>query len=355
MKNLLLIDDEIDLVESLQEFLTLENKLFTTQIAFSVDSAKVLIKENNFDLIITDIRMPEKSGLELLVFLKNIEYMGEIMVMTAYGDSEIKSHIRTLGSAKIIAKPFKFDWFKDMLIDIFKKKGFSGTIDSIDLTTLLQVIHLEKKTTGIEIKIDKETGFLYFIDGELINAEFRGFSGEEAAFKLIGLNSGHFNLVKNRRSLKTRINIPFMSFLLGVMKNVDELVEKKINTNPKKKKKKIKDSLLSNFQKIIGYKWIVFFNNEEEVLLMDNKNETEVKQCISMFSNLLDNAEFVFQELDHGNIEFVLIQMQKGIFLFSEIKKNEIRMIMNFEINADLDTAKFIIRKIVNQIDDFIT
>ncbi len=355
MKNLLLIDDEINLLESLKEGLSSESDIFNTEIAFSVDEAIKLIKIKSFDLIITDIRMPNKSGLELLIFLKDNKYSGEVMVMTAYGDSETSSYIKILGGARVIAKPFDFEWFKDLLVEFFTKEGFSGTIDSIDLTTLLQVIHLEKKTTGIEIKINDDTGYLYFNDGELVNAEFLKFKGEEAAFKLIGLNKGHFNVIKNKKSSERLIKIPFMNFLMGVMKDVDEIVEKREEHQRVAKLIVLDEKVLIYIKEIPGYNWVLFFDEKENVILKDLKGSIEIDKYISLFSNIIDSAGFVLQKREHGDIELFTVQTSKEIYLFSELKINKLRIIINLDINGDFVKAKQIIKKITKTISDYMS
>ncbi len=355
MKNLLLIDDEINLLESLKEGLSSESDIFNTEIAFSVDEAVKLIKTKPFDLIITDLRMPEKSGLELLIFLKENKYSGEVMVMTAYGDSETSSYIKVLGGARVIAKPFDFEWFKSILIENFTKEGFSGTIDSIDLTTLLQVIHLEKKTTGIEIMINDDTGYLYFNDGELVNAEFLKFKGEEAAYKLIGLNKGHFNVIKNKKSVEKLIKIPFMNFLMGVMKDVDEIVEKREEHQKDGKLLILNEKVLINIKEISGYKWILFFDERENIILKDFKDSIEVDKYISLFSNIIDSAGFVLQKRDHGDIELFTVQTSKEIYVFSELIINKLRIIINLDINGDFVKTKQVIKKITKTISDYIS
>ncbi len=354
MKNLLLIDDEVNLLDSLREGLSSESALFNTHIAHSVDEAISLIRTHQFDLIITDIRMPEKSGLELLIFLREIAYSGEIMVMTAYGDEEISAHIKTLGGAKIIAKPFDYDWFKNMVVDFFSEKGFSGTIDSIDLTTLLQVIHMEKKTTGIEININSDKGFLFFKDGELINAEYKEYEGEEAAMRLISLNSGHFNVVKVKQNIKRKIKVPFMNFLIGIMKDVDELVENRKSDSGVREMVSLDNQILSVVKDIVGYKWSVFFNVNEDIVLRDIGNGFDEEPYVSMFSNILDSAAFVMQNEGHGGIELLMLNTENTVFIFSELKKNDVRMVLALDINGNLVKAKQIIRKLMNGIDNYI-
>ena len=62
--NVLLVDDEKNFVEFLAERLQLRD--FNVLTAFSGDEAINLVKENDFDVIVLDVQMPGKDGVETL-------------------------------------------------------------------------------------------------------------------------------------------------------------------------------------------------------------------------------------------------------------------------------------------------
>jgi CheY-like chemotaxis protein len=233
---LLLVDDEKFFLEGLKEGLSELEDIFTTDICFSVDEAIKLIKKNQYDLIVSDIRMPKKSGLVLFDYLKKNKYHGGFIAMTAYGTPEVLKKIKKLGGLDVILKPFNFAWFRDKILDYLSgDKGVSGTIDSIDLTSLLQMVNLEKKTIAVKVKSRTEEGVLHFDKGEIIHAEYGDLEGEEAAFKVINISKGIFSLVKEKKKIKQTIDTPFMVLLMNIMKTADE------DKNRKTKKSDIQD------------------------------------------------------------------------------------------------------------------
>jgi DNA-binding NtrC family response regulator len=119
-KKILLIDDEIFFLEGLKEGLTESQDVFSTDICFSVDEAIKLIKKNDYDLIVSDIRMPKKSGLDLFVYLKKQKYHGGFIAMTAYITEEILNKMKELGVVDIILKPSSFTDLKDRIIDFLE-------------------------------------------------------------------------------------------------------------------------------------------------------------------------------------------------------------------------------------------
>lgn len=240
-KKLLLVDDEKFFLEGLQEGLTECRDIFSTDICFSVDEAIGRCKKDGYDLIISDIRMPGKSGLDLFIYLREQQYKGGFMAMTAYGSQDVLDRIRKLGGVDILLKPFNFTWFKEKILDFFsEEEGVSGTIDSIALTSLLQMINLEKKSLIVKIESQAGEGFLYFNKGEIVHAEYKDQVGEEAAFQLIRMNKGRFSLLKLKeiKMAQKTINIPFMVLMMNAMKTLDENkkvshLENKYKRNPK--------------------------------------------------------------------------------------------------------------------------
>lgn len=225
-KRLLLVDDEEFFLENLKEGLSEHADIFTTDICFSVNEAIESFIRNEYDLIISDIRMPERSGLEFFEYLREEKYRGGFIAMTAYGNEELFSKIRELGGLDIILKPFDLKWFMGKILDFFSEKGTGvyGTIHSIDLTSLLQMINLEKKTVTVGIESDYEKGFLYFDKGEIVHAECGVLIGEDAAFHLIRMNKGRFSLVKAETGIPKTIDTPFLVLVMNVMKKIDENV-----------------------------------------------------------------------------------------------------------------------------------
>lgn len=223
-KKLLLVDDEKFFLEGLKEGLLDYEDVFTTDICFSANEAIKLNEKNEYDLIVTDIRMPKKSGLELFEHLREHHFKGGILAMTAYGSEEVFEKIKQLGGLDIIIKPFDFTWFKDRILDFLsgEEEGVSGVIDSINLTSILQMINMENKSVVVRIEIGDSEGFLYFSNGRMVHAEYKGLVGEDAALHLIKLNKGHFSLLKSEKEFPQTIFTPFLTLMINIMKVIDE-------------------------------------------------------------------------------------------------------------------------------------
>lgn len=127
-RNILLIDDDKDVLKSLDKLLTREGHKVTA----IDDSLKAvdIAKDNNFDLIITDIRMPNLNGIEtikkIILHQKNGNgHKSEFMVITGYADDDAPRESAMLGISNFIIKPFESSSFLDAVkncLDGVKRK-----------------------------------------------------------------------------------------------------------------------------------------------------------------------------------------------------------------------------------------
>ena len=73
---------------------------------FSVDSVQ---KEAAFDLVISDVRMPGLSGIEVLEVMSNLKRFPPVILITAFGDEETHKQAYLLGAVAMFDKPFNID------------------------------------------------------------------------------------------------------------------------------------------------------------------------------------------------------------------------------------------------------
>ena len=106
-KRILVVDDEPLMRDFLVE--TLERKKYVVESVGSGSQAIEKIKDDYFDLVITDIRMPEVSGMEVLESVKKYSSETEVIMITAFGTIENAVEAMKLGAYDYITKPFSAD------------------------------------------------------------------------------------------------------------------------------------------------------------------------------------------------------------------------------------------------------
>lgn len=100
---ILIVDDDSMVVEFLEE--TLKRERFDIKSAHSAESALELLKTESFSLILSDIRMGQMDGLELLSRIKELAPETVVIMMTAYGGVDTAVLAMKLGAFDFITKP----------------------------------------------------------------------------------------------------------------------------------------------------------------------------------------------------------------------------------------------------------
>jgi DNA-binding NtrC family response regulator len=112
---ILVVDDDKDLNKGICTFL--KSNKFETESAFNGKEGFDSLQKNNFDLILSDLQMPEIDGIELLRKLKNENYEIPFIIMTAFASVESAVEAMKLGSDDYLTKPINL---KELLLKINK-------------------------------------------------------------------------------------------------------------------------------------------------------------------------------------------------------------------------------------------
>ena len=94
-------------------------------------------------------------------------------------------------------------------------------ISGFVLANFLQLINLEQKTCTLKVKTKNRIGYLYFNQGELINAETDGMDGEKAATRIISWKNVQTE-VQDSGHTEKKIHTPLMHILLNSTRHADE-------------------------------------------------------------------------------------------------------------------------------------
>lgn len=105
--SVLVVDDEAGMRSFLQK--ALSKRFALVEIAGSVEEAEELRKRCHFDLLIVDIKLPGRSGMEWHEALEPSERRSDIIFMTAYADLETAIQALRAGASDFILKPFRLE------------------------------------------------------------------------------------------------------------------------------------------------------------------------------------------------------------------------------------------------------
>ncbi len=124
----LVVDDEPDICELLK--LTLGRMEINTQTANDVKSAKEKFANSKFDLCLTDMRLPDGDGLELVEWIQNNASGVPVAVITAHGNVETAVQALKLGAFDFISKPLDLQNLRNIVQSALKLEEYSSDAGS---------------------------------------------------------------------------------------------------------------------------------------------------------------------------------------------------------------------------------
>ncbi len=107
MARLLIVDDEAKLLRLLERLFTQHGHLVTT--ATRAEDAERRLEQADYDLLITDVRLPRRSGIDLLRAARGLHPDLQVVVISAYGTVSGAVEAMRLGAFDYLTKPFELE------------------------------------------------------------------------------------------------------------------------------------------------------------------------------------------------------------------------------------------------------
>lgn len=122
-RRILVIDDEIDIRESLELLLTGED--YQVELAENATTGLQKFESGNYDLVLLDLMMPDRSGLDVLAEVRQKDTETPIFLLTAYGSVEVAVRALKSGANDYFAKP----WDNEKLLIEIDRMISKGTLE----------------------------------------------------------------------------------------------------------------------------------------------------------------------------------------------------------------------------------
>jgi len=199
---ILIVDDEIDALELMQELF--ESKGYVPITATNGLEALNLIRNQEPDLVLTDIRMPEMNGMQLLEVL-NKEYPNiPVIMVTAHGTIETAVEAMKLGAKDYILKPLRLD---EILAKIERITQLNSLIKENEY--LLSKLQQTYDFTNMIGKTDKIQELFRLVEEVAATNTTVLIRGESGTGKELIANAIHYNSLRVKR--------PFVKINCGVL------------------------------------------------------------------------------------------------------------------------------------------
>jgi CheY-like chemotaxis protein len=211
--NILVVDDDHQSVLIIEKFLKKQG--YKTTSVNSAINGSVFLKKEFFDLVITDLIMPQVNGLEFLLWINENSPRTKVIIVTGNesSNSEIKDFAEEKGVIKYLNKPIDLLELKSLItktIDSNKSVRTSNYLGLLDFIRML-IVSMQQTLILVTDPTTDITGSIYVNNGSVIDAQYDDLKGEEAFFKMVTLKTGMFI---DKPWIDPSINIPFSELLL---------------------------------------------------------------------------------------------------------------------------------------------
>ena len=219
MTSVLIVEDDLQFRSALARDLTVQG--YQVAVAQSVDEAVGMLAAKPTNILLTDLRIGERDGIDLLGTVREVSPDTRSILMSGYATARDHQRAMELGAVQVLCKPFTAtELFNALQQAIECETGFRGSVHGLSLTDVLQMFHFGRRSVVIQVG-GRVPGRLFFQDGELIHAQIANVVGEEAFKIILQLPSGSIQTSVFTEA-PTTIQKPFDNLLLDSLRTIDE-------------------------------------------------------------------------------------------------------------------------------------
>ncbi len=222
-KTVLLVDDEDPILLGLHRILHEDNDTTDVLLARDGQIAQEIMASHAVDLVITDVRMPGMSGLELLCWTAAKSPNTRGIIMTGYDISGLETEAYRCGCLRIVQKPFDLHEMHQTAREALDdSSAFRGSLRSLSPADLVQMICLSGRTNVLRVAAGDDSGVVHVRQGEVVHAVWNDTTGEQAFYRLVQAQEGVFDTLPLPAEGPVTIQAGWQHLLIEAMRLDDE-------------------------------------------------------------------------------------------------------------------------------------
>ena len=219
MTSILIVEDDEQLRSAVAR--DLSHRGFDVTSVESVNEAISRLRERGYDVLLTDLRMNERDGIDLLAELPDVAPRTPAILMSAFASARDHQRAVELGAVQVLCKPFTSqDLVHAIRQAVECETGFRGSLHGISLIDVLQMFHFARRSVCVMIG-GRENGKVYVRDGEIVHAVLGDVTGEEALRRILAMHSGSIRSGPLEGSEQS-ITRSFEGLVLDLLRGLDE-------------------------------------------------------------------------------------------------------------------------------------
>ena len=219
----LIVDDEDNIVLALHRVLYQDNVRYDVLLARSAEIAQQILEDTRIDVLVTDVHLPEKSGMDLLSWVAVQTPSTRVIVMTAFDVLRIKDRAHAFGCLRLVRKPFDVHEMRAAIIGALAVRDtFTGHLSELSCVDVIQMLCIARKTTALRLSEGESAGVIHIENGEIVHAVWDDIVGEEAFFRMLAVKNGLFNTSPLPPEIERTIKGDWQYLLIEGLRRLDE-------------------------------------------------------------------------------------------------------------------------------------
>ncbi len=219
----LIVDDEDNIVLALHRVLYQDNLRYDVLLARSAEIAQQILLDVPIDVLVTDVHLPGKTGMDLLCWAAVESPLTRVIVMTAFDVTGIKDKAHAFGCLRLMRKPFDVHEMRATILRALDRRdSFTGNLADLSAIDVIQMLCIGRKTTALRLSEGPSSGVILIENGEIVHAIWDGQVGEEAFFKMMAVKNGLFYTSPLPPDIERTIKGDWQYLLIEGLRKLDE-------------------------------------------------------------------------------------------------------------------------------------
>ncbi|HID38473.1 MAG TPA: response regulator [Calditrichaeota bacterium] len=357
-KRVLIVDDEEDLTWSISRHLSKDKDKYELMAVNNAREALDILKQVPVTVVVSDIRMPEISGLELLMEIRKNYPDTKVIIMTAYGSSEVQQEANARGCFKYIEKPFEIQELRQIILEgVEDKKGFDGRISDLQLSDLIQMHCLGRLTNALQVQKDHYKGIIYFENGDIVHAKVGNEEGEEAFYEILSWEGGSFAVQRGAKAPKESIHKGWQTLLLEGLRRLDEKRSPEEHRLVKETKKKQENmyKVLKQLSTLKDFILAAVFDSEgfplNSIIGEKHKQKYKLSEIATTIAKLHKQIEITAMDLKMTETSEIALMFNEGICIITNILNKRAFLVLLAGQSSNLALLRMKIKGVLNELE----
>ncbi len=226
--NILLLEDTRTVQNYIRDVLRSLEHTYQLLTAKRVEEAMKIADQQEIDLFIVDIGLPDGDGIDFLCAMSAVHPSARALIITSTPNDSYRDRARALGVLNFLPKPLQRKTLLDAVTRLLtpsvaengneESDGFVATIGGLSPTDIIQLKCLRRATGGVEFSHDDRFGIVWLDDGEIIHAEAEcigaQYAGLEAFSAIVSWRTGNVREISQPAKVQRTIHKSWQALLM---------------------------------------------------------------------------------------------------------------------------------------------